>query len=207
MPIYSDAPDVESLAEDLIHLHHPHLIDEPIRYIFRDKAAKKHDKIVRGTASILGGRTAFFSLTEEEWDREEERQESPSFFVIEIAADQWAEMSSQEQQALVDHELSHCWACDVEKGKGEGKRPVRSLSLRGHDVEEFAHIVQRYGMWHAELSTFNKVCREKSIQLGLFETDGVREQLGNAAEIPVEDEASEEQPVAVTTGGKKAKAK
>lgn len=169
MPKYFSAPEVKEIADALIMAHHDHLSNEPFRFIFKDKASKKGDKIVRGTASVLSGRAAFLAFDLDDWNRECERQENPSFFLIEIAKDTWDEMDENQQQALVDHELSHCHACDVEKGKGEEKRTVRTLSTVGHDIEEFAHIVQRYGFWKDELKNFAKVCSEKATQLGLFE--------------------------------------
>lgn len=206
MPTYTESQEVEMIAEDLIKLHHPHLVDEPIRFIFRDKAAKKGGKVVLGTASLIGGRNAWFSLSEEEWDREEKRQETPSFFVIEIAQDEWGKLQPHQKQALIDHELCHCWACDTEKGKGEDKREVRTLSLKAHDIEEFSAVVQRFGFWKQDVVDFNQACHEKSTQLGLFDnTIDIRHNLEAASEPAAEEAPAEEQPVAVTTNGRKTK--
>lgn len=131
---YTDAPEVADVAQPLIDTIHTRLTDVPLRFVFRSEAAvtKGHEvwgkaRLVTGLNAHLAGPIIAGGLT---WDR---------LFVIEIANDIWLELDDRQRTALVDHELSHCWA-DGEK-----------LTLRGHDVEEFAGVIRRWGLWRESL--------------------------------------------------------
>jgi hypothetical protein len=64
------------------------------------------------------------------------RAYAPYDFIIWIAGDWWPRLRPHQQRALLDHELSHCHLTPL------GKR-----TLVPHDVEEFNHIIRRYGFW------------------------------------------------------------
>ena len=78
-------------------------------------------------------------------------------FVLEVNHKKWAEMSEKERTALVDHELCHA-GIDLESGD-----PV----IIDHDVEEFAVIVKRHGLWRDTVKHFGYACNER-IQLSLM---------------------------------------
>jgi hypothetical protein len=150
MTTYRPAPAVERIANDLIPKHHAHLADVEIRFLFVDPPAKSKGAIAWGTTSIVSGRAAYLLALHhmDEHARHEARDGADySVFVIEIAEAIWLRLEDRERQALVDHELSHCWA--GENDKGEFK-----LSTRGHDVEEFHAVVERHGMWRKEIKDF-----------------------------------------------------
>ena len=46
-------------------------------------------------------------------------------------------MTPEQRRALIDHELSHCSFLD------------QVPEMRHHDIEEFKHIIERYGFWTA----------------------------------------------------------
>lgn len=131
---YSEAPEVADVAQPLIDTIHTHLTDVPIRYVFRSEAAVSKGHQVWGKARIVTGLNAHLAgpiiAGGETWDR---------LFVIEIAHDVWEVLDDRKRSALVDHELSHCWADDDK------------LTLLGHDVEEFAGVVRRWGLWRESL--------------------------------------------------------
>lgn len=157
MPEYSSAPDAEKIAERLIADHHRHLIDTRVEFVFRDKASKKNGKVVLGTARKTTGLNAF--LARRTADGEDTGGEE--FFVIELAKDEWDEMPPSKRRAAVDHELCHC-SIEYDEEKG-----IVTLGIRAHDVEEFAEVVERHGLWKDDLADFAKAVKE---QLDLFET-------------------------------------
>jgi hypothetical protein len=78
-----------------------------------------------------------------------------SDFLIILDKRYWLAASARLREILVYHELTHC----IHKTDGNGdprydweERPV--WGLRGHDVEEFTAVVQRYGAWNVELESF-----------------------------------------------------
>lgn len=68
-------------------------------------------------------------------------------FIITLDAYYAAECPDAEFCALVEHELGHCGQEKDEFGMPRFKRDTGApaFAMRGHDVEEFAFIVRRYG--------------------------------------------------------------
>lgn len=150
MTTYRPAPAVERIANELIPQHHPHLADVEIRFLYVDPPAKSKGAIVWGKASILSGRGAYLLALPnmDDESRHEARDGADySMFVIEISELIWTHLEERERRALVDHELSHCWA-------GENEQGAYKLAIRGHDVEEFRDVVARHGMWRREIKEF-----------------------------------------------------
>lgn len=155
MTEYFAAPDAEQIAQDLIGKHHTHLADIRVEFVFRDKASKSNGKIVLGKARKVTGLNAFVARRTE--DGEDTGGEE--FFVIELAHDEWRSMSLRQKRALVDHELMHC-TITFDEDTNEIK-----LGMRAHDIEEFADIVARHGVWKDDLAEFAAATKE---QLDLF---------------------------------------
>jgi hypothetical protein len=129
---YRDAPEVAKIAQDLITEHHPRLHAAHIEYIYRNPAASSDGVPKLGTARKISGLNAFLS----EYGR--------PHLVIEIAEEEWQDLTPEQQTALVDHELCHCnW--DEEKDEPR---------LRPHDVEEFGAVIARHGLWSQRLKGF-----------------------------------------------------
>ncbi len=143
---YSAAPQVERIAEKLIAAHHQHLATVPIRYVWRDKAAQSKGNIVFGKARKVSGLAAHLVHLV----RDDEPPDEVEFFVIEIAADMWPTLTDAQQTALIDHELCHL-GVDIPEGGDKD----RSLVVRGHDLEEFAAVVGRHGLWRPAVETFH----------------------------------------------------
>lgn len=155
MPItYEKASEVKSIAEELIKKHHPHLVNVKIEYVYRSEHAKSGGKEVWGKARKIGGLNAWLATpAEDRWTHPE------PFFVMEIAKDIWKKLTETAQTALVDHELNHMGR-DVETG---------DLQIEAHDVEDFAIILQRYGLYRAEAEMFVRVGAQQLSLLAIAE--------------------------------------
>lgn len=140
MTHYKPAPDVAHIAGDLIATvdDHAELAGVDVVYCWRDKAAKSKGRTVLGKARKVSGLNAFLA-------RDQESDEP--LFVVEIAQDEWIELTTKQRYALVDHELSHLRVKIGDDGE-------RDLSIRGHDVEEFRAVIDRHGFWKPDVADF-----------------------------------------------------
>ena len=112
---------VIDIAKDIIKSYHPDLVEARIAFVMRSTALRSGGRLILGKARKV---------------TDEQQVHIPYDFVIWLANDMWHTLTHIQKQALVDHELSHCkW--DYDEG----------ASVRGHDVEEFTHIIERYGFW------------------------------------------------------------
>jgi putative metallopeptidase len=153
---YRPAPEVEAIAGPLIEAHHQHLTehgDVRIEYLFRSEATVKGGHVVLGKARKVSGLNAFLAGWDDATDVDDEAgDEVRPFFVIEIAADQWATLTEAQRTALVDHELCHL---NVEPTDESVK-----LTLAGHDLEEFGAVVERHGLWKPAVELFAAACQQ-----------------------------------------------
>jgi hypothetical protein len=118
-----EAPQaIIDLAKDVIEKHHPDLKEARIGFIMRSDAPVANGGVTYGQARVVSAR---------------DQVHMPFDFIIWLAADTWADLTAAQQRALVDHELMHCkWDPAHEKA-----------TIRLHDIEEFAAIIQRHGYW------------------------------------------------------------
>lgn len=129
MAIYSEVtPDVLGLAAEVVSHYHPALQDAKMGFIFQDEASIRFGKQVLGTAQKISDKQRAAGLDMD--------------YLITIALDVWKSLSLTQKKALIDHELCHC-----DYAYGEAK-------MRGHDIEEFNCIVERYGLWKPDLKEF-----------------------------------------------------
>ena len=118
--------EVIEMAQEIIEQYHPHLENAKVGFIFKDKAGKSGGRVVLGQASKVS-----------------EKQQAAGLdldFLIWLAKDYWDTMTSHKRMALIDHELCHCEYDEID-----------GASIRGHDVEEFGDIIDRYGLWRNDL--------------------------------------------------------
>jgi hypothetical protein len=165
---YWPAPEVEDVANDLIHDFHSHLASEHLVYIFLDEAPVSKGRVQMGRAKIATGLNAW--LATEKLDRE---PEPAPFFIVEIAKKYWDVMTAAQRRALVDHELHHCWVDE------EGK-----LSVQPHDVEEFNSVIARHGLWWQDVQTFAETVMEAK-QRGLFDNEAKREDKRGVSSVTI----------------------
>lgn len=144
MAEYWRCPDeVAAMADKIIDAYHTHLEGARILFLFRDQAAKSAGKLIAGKASKMSPKdNALADAT------------PPYAFKIELAHDLWTLNNESWRRALLDHELCHCGG-DEEDG----------WEIIAHDLEEFACIVERHGLWKSDVKDF---CGRVD-QLDLFE--------------------------------------
>lgn len=152
---YRHASAVERLAREIIAEHRDDLADVHIEYVFRSETADQGGKEVWGKARKVTGLNAYLA------GDTAEGEEVDDFFVIEIAEPVWAVIEPEQRKALVDHELAHCTV--TVNGNGETK-----LAIRPHDVEEFASIVRRYGLWRDDVEQFLRAAADSG-QLSILD--------------------------------------
>lgn len=148
---WREAPEIETVARQLINDHHSHLAIAEIRFYFFTKEILQGDKAVWGRARKVAGLNAVLA----NHDTTEDKQ----FFVIECWKFIWDAITEKQRRALVDHELEHCWV--DENGK---------LSLAKHDVEEFTNVIRRHGLWRSDVQLFVDAANGKG-QANLFEQE------------------------------------
>lgn len=154
---YTLAPDVRDIAQDLIVNYHQHLMNVRVEYLFMDKTPVSKGKATWGRMRKVTGLSAFLAnLTQKGPDYvegDEPSEFNEPFFVMEISAEIWSQLNEKQRRALVDHELSHAWVDE----DGE-------LVTMGHDIEEFAGVIKRHGLWRPDLEMF----MDKAGQMALF---------------------------------------
>lgn len=187
---YNEAPVVEAIAAKLIAEHHPHLQGVPIRYVFRDKASTTAGKIQLGRARLLSGVSAFLGCDEEERQELLQAQGREAFFVIEIPFNLWKDMDDATKRALVDHQLCHCYAWE-EEDKEAGA--VRKLAIVPHDLEEFACVIARHGLWQKDVEALVKAAA-KHVQPEFAFEDSPSRPMAQAARQEERSETVREAP-------------
>lgn len=170
MPDYTRATQVADIANGLIEKvdDHKPLNGVHIEFVWREKAPKSKGRLVLARARKVSGLNAFLANVSAGVP---DRLANDDFFVVEVAVDTWERLTEDQRVALVDHELCHL---HVDKD-GDGSAV---LSLRGHDLEEFAAIVERHGLWASDVATFGSAVAE---QLALA-VDEVSQFLGNLSD-------------------------
>lgn len=162
---YKEAPEVKEVADKLIPKYHQHLLDFNVRvdYLFIDKIPMKGGKEVWGSCRKITNLNAYLA--------KDKQSGGDPFFVITIAQPVWDVLPPNDREALVDHELCHASAEATTKDDED----VVKLSINPHDMEEFAAIVRRHGMWRDSIEEFVKAAR----------------QVGDIGEDDIEDEDAE----------------
>ncbi len=141
MAEFTDALDVQAMAATLIKEIHKHLAEAKIRYLFREGPWERQKKETWGTAQRITGQVKYLTGYD---------------FIITISREVWQSnitFRREMMEALLDHELQHC--C-----KDEDQAGNNVWYIQGHDVEDFASIVRRHGLWSEELIRLMKVSEE-----------------------------------------------
>jgi|TARA_R110000824_G_scaffold48399_25_gene136759 hypothetical protein len=123
--------EIQGKIQHLIGQHHPDLaiISDEVVAVFREKAGKAGGQVVLGNSKKVAALANALGGTEFK-------------FVLELAADQWEhELTSKQQEALLDHLLTAC-RCEEDPKSGDFK-----LTVAKPDIMAFSENVERYGMW------------------------------------------------------------
>lgn len=136
---YQEAETVERIANGLIPNYHPELAGARMMYVFVSKAGTKNGREVWGKAQKVSGIW--------EWATEKD-------FVVQVAQDKWNELDENARTALVDHLLECC------TGEEDEESGDITWKIRDPEVQEFASILKRYGVWHQGLTSFVSIAKE-----------------------------------------------
>lgn len=151
--ILAPAPELSAWAQETIlaedsPLHNPdhaHLLDADIGFLWASSAFAKRGRTVVGQAEQVMIRAGGWQKARQEQQLSEWFGHVPDFLIT-LAADYCAQCSDAEFCALLEHELYHVGQQQDEFGAPAfTKDGAPKLALRGHDVEEFIGVVQRYG--------------------------------------------------------------
>lgn len=148
------APEARRIAQTLIAKYHRHLREAAIIYAFTDQTRKKNGKLVLGTMKKLSATDKFLSKGYSEGD------DNGGDFLMLLDGNEWSGLTAEQQIALVDHELCHA-SVDYDP---ETEEPT--YAIRAHDVEEFAEIIRRHGLWEPQLEEFATAMEQLRLPIG-----------------------------------------
>lgn len=130
---------------------HEHLLEAKILFLWASYSETRNGEAVAGTAEC-------YRPQEKKWNTGRSAEllrvfnggEDPDFIVT-LWASYVHEASPEAICALVEHELYHCGQAKDKDGEPRflGGQPV--WKMRGHDVEEFIGVVERYGATNSSL--------------------------------------------------------
>lgn len=121
---------VMKTVEKLIVDNHSDLItiSDQIAVVFREKAAKQGGEVVLGKTKTVGAMTNV--LSGKDWK-----------FIIELAGDEWVNLTDQQKEALLDHQLC---ACGVDEDEVSG---AVKCFVKPADYNAYYDNIKRYGHW------------------------------------------------------------
>ena len=129
----------------LYNPEHGHLEDASIGWLWTSEPATHRGRIILGEARLV-------QPPQERWGSAMAHRQirdwfghAPDFIIILSAT--WAlQMDDASFCALVEHELYHCAQAKNEFGEPRFRRDGGAMfEMRGHDIEEFVGVVERYG--------------------------------------------------------------
>jgi hypothetical protein len=142
--------EAESMVAELVGTYHRHLDRAHIVCLTKPTASKKNGRTTWATCQKVTPLIRALLETETQAD-----------YVIVIAGPVWERLTTKERRALIDHELMHAAGYDDER---------ETWLLDGHDVEEFAAIIERHGAWRPDLERFIGAAKKVVLpQMGLDE--------------------------------------
>lgn len=136
--LYGEAETFKGIAEKLLGVYHSELAAARILYVGVSEASKKGGRPVLGKVRKISGALEYLLNAD---------------FIIEIAFNEFNELSEAARNALADHLLERCFGEEDEK-TGEMK-----WSVREPDVQEFQSILNRHGAWNEGLAGFVSIAQ------------------------------------------------
>lgn len=131
----------------LLNLDHVHLRQARIGVVWTNAANRSKGRVVVGTAELLPFRASGWQRARQEWLCSQWFGGLPDFLVT-LSAPHLAPgvCSDASFCAVLEHELYHCGQARDPWGSPRFKEDGRPVfTMRGHDVEEFVGVVERYG--------------------------------------------------------------
>lgn len=137
----------------LFNADHAHLVDADIAFLWAAGGFEKQMRVVVGQCEKLMFRCGPWQKGRQEQQMSEWFGHVPEFLIT-LDARYCAQCDNTDFCALVEHELYHIGHALDEFGQPKfDKRGNAALDMRGHDVEEFVGIVERYGTGNPNSST------------------------------------------------------
>lgn len=136
-----EGQDVFALVNDIVKKHHQELRNAKIAVAWM--VGNKSDRDGR---LVLGRMRKCSEL---------DRELAVFDFCLLLNRESWRIFSPAQRAALVDHELCHATeALDKNLEAIEDAHGKKVYRIRKHDIEEFAAVVRRHGMYKSDLETF-----------------------------------------------------
>jgi hypothetical protein len=158
--VISEALEPARIAAELIPQYHAHLIDARILYLFTTQQRKKCDRARLASAQKFSDLQRYLSSLHFADGREASIFTGADFLML-VGRVEWEDLTTAQRRALVDHELSHMGRVEKITDTGvEGR-----WAILGHDLEEFAAVIQRHGLWRQEARDMAQVMQQLSLNL------------------------------------------
>jgi hypothetical protein len=118
---FTQHPEAELILQHVVRTYRKELAGFRIGVVLQEKIPPTMGRGRLGTATKLPGKMAYLS----DWDA-----------IVTLDFKHWRNLTDRDRQRLIHHELEHLTLSD------DGSK----LRLRTHDFEDFASIVERYGL-------------------------------------------------------------
>jgi len=154
--IITEALEPKQIAEKLIPKHHNDLERAKILFLFTSQKMRHHDRVRLGSAKKTSALLRYLS------SGQSKTVDKGADFILLFPEPEWKNLNDKQREALVDHELEHCY----EKTHTTKKGVRRAYALRGHDLEDFTAILSRHGLWtHDHVRMAQAMAEAKQIEL------------------------------------------
>lgn len=129
---------VYDLMRNLIKNYHSDLasVDKEIAIVMREKASKSGGQVILGRTRKAPGLLGVLGPVDYK-------------FIIELAGDEWNNLTDKQREALMDHHLCAC-NVDIDEVSGEIK-----CSLNAPDFIGYRGELERHGIWRSAPSEEN----------------------------------------------------
>jgi hypothetical protein len=144
---FSYAEDVHKVAARVIDKWHDGLAEAKIVYLF-----KNLDSMEKWTSKGKMVMAKTYKAPEQ-W-----RFLAECDILVIVNKKAWDFMQPKQREALIDHEL-----CHIVKDWDKDGNPKYILIT--HDVEEFAAVIQRHGLWTGDIKTFFTAAQQMTIEV------------------------------------------
>lgn len=180
-PLFLPAPDMtdfiyQTFISDSSELHNPahkHLSHGRLGVLWTNTEYTKKKRRILGTAEKPARSSSTWKSKRGEYQLTQWFDDIPDF-VITLQANFFAGAGNPERCALLEHELMHCAQARDEFGaprfNQQTGRPV--FTIKGHDVEQFIGVIERYGATSDEERRMKKAFDEGP-EFGQAMIDGI----------------------------------
>lgn len=149
---YAADPETLEIVRKVLHGCHAHLKEAKIGVSIRKGDWTAGDNRIPGKAKLVGADVKAFL----DYD-----------FILQVNEEILSMSSPEQKESLFDHLLSYCSYNDNEKSG------VRVWKIRKPEIHEFIEVMERRGIWNADLKKFEQAYKQPTI----WEASGSNEKL------------------------------